>query len=258
MRATFLLILPILAAPFGAFAQEATPTPYPTQPPPPPGWSKPDGVSTNPPIEESAPAPAPSPDPELRATEVLPDEMLRQPRSRPRVIGRPMVSPTLAIAIAARGVKNHDELATSSVDFWLGGRMHPFIAAGTPFVAFGAEINIRELPQVEPVTPEQQTTSYTEFVPEMRWGFAFLRSPHEDYFNVVFPNVELYGISGWRIANQYSGHALRLGVGVSAPIVSALSLACEVPLPAMLELTMDVDSLHSGDREFALRFGWHF
>lgn len=251
MRTSLAIVaLILLAAPLGALAQtSSTPTPPPPQPTPPPGWHAPDG-------DPGAPIPRP-PDPGLRATEVLPDEMLRRPRSQ-RPFGRPMVAPTLGIAIAARSVKNHEELSTSSVDFWLGARFHPFLAKAAPFVAFGTEVNIRELPRLEPLLPEQESVTYTEFTPEMRWGFVFLRAPHRDYLNVVFPNVEVYGITGWRLANRHQGHALRIGVGVSAPIVTALSVMAEVPLPAMLEVTMDADSLHSGEREFAVRFGWHF
>lgn len=227
-----------LGLPFAAFAQ--TPTPPPPQPTPPPGWV----------------VPTPTPDPELRATDTLPPEMLRRRDASP--FGKPAISPTLAIAFGFRSVKNHPNAGTPSVDMWAGARFHPFVTQVAPFMAAGAEINFRQMPLVEGAPLPQERTSYTEIVPEMRWGFAFMRKPHEDYFNTVIPNVELYGITGWRIKNRVDGHALRLGMGISAPALMVLSAACEAPLPAMFEISMDVDSMHSGEREYAFRFGWHF
>ena len=240
----------VFALPFAALAQ--TPTPPPPQPTPPPGWVTPDES----PAPEATPAPVATPDSELRATDTLPPEMLRRPPHSP--FGEPAVSPTLAFALGVRSVKNRPDASTPSVDFWVGARFHPFVAKAAPFMAAGTEINIRTAPTPVNAPLPAESTSYTEFVPEMRWGFAHLREPHGDYVNTVFPNVELYGITGWRIKNRIDGNALRLGFGISSPALMILSAACEAPIPAMFEVTMDVDSMYSGEREYAFRFGWHF
>lgn len=233
------------ALPFAALAQAQTPTPPPPQPTPPPEWVAPAGAE-----------PVATPDPNLRAVDTLPPEMLRRRPQSP--FAKPAVSPTFALALAARSVKSRPELGTPSLDVWAGARFHPFVTTAAPFMAMGAEVNFRQIPRVEGAPLPQESSSYTEVVPEMRWGFAFLRRPHDDYVNTVFPNVELYGITGWRIANRVDGHALRVGMGISSPALMILSAACEAPIPAMFEITMDVDSMYSGEREYAFRFGWHF
>lgn len=219
-----------LLLPFAALAQTATflPTPQPTPPP-------------------ASVAMTDAPDPELRAIDTLPPEMLRRPgKSSWKVV------PTLAIAAGAHTTTRAETgERTSSVDVWLGARFHPFTGFAGPFVAAGAEINLRNhlRPGNAPLPRERVT--YLELVPEMRWGFAFLPKPYEAYRNTVIPNLEIYGIAGWRIANRYNDNALRVGAGISAPGLMG-------PIPGMFEVTMDVDSAKSGVGEYAFRIGWHF
>lgn len=255
----FVFAISLVTVPFAALAQ--TPTPPPPQPTPPPGWQPPDGAD-EPPAPgwhrpgEDAEGSVTAPDPDLRAVDVLPSEMRRQ--RRPSRLGEPGIAPTFALGVGARGVKNRPDLASASVDVWLGARFHPMVTSFAPFMAVGAEVNFRQMPQLDPAVAQEADGdgSYTEVVPEMRFGFAHLRRPHEKYFNTVFPNVELYGIAGWRIANRYNGNALRIGAGVSVPPL--LIVLAEAPMPSMFEVTMDMDSAVSGRREFAFRFGWHF
>ena len=188
--------------------------------------------------------------------------MLREPLRRPPEFGKPVIVPTLGFSVGIRSVKNHPELASSSFDAWLGVRMHPFSATMTPFVAVGLEVDTRQYTEptrdLDPEPTERESDTWTEIVPEMRVGWAFIGKPTTDYFNQVFPYVELYGIAGYRIPNGRDGGGARLGVGVSAPIVMLLGLMCEFPLPAQLELLMDVDSFQNGRRDYIVRFGWHF
>lgn len=248
MRFPALLFVALaIALPAAAVAQ--TPTPPPPQPTPPPGWHAPD--------EDEPPAPAPepaaTPDPDLRAVDTLPPEMTRR---RPQGFGEPGFAPTLGVAAAFRSVENRSSLSTASIDLWLGVRFHPMVTAAGPFMAMGAEVNFREIPALDPIVAEGGDRTYTEVVPEMRLGFAHLRRPHNEYINTLFPNVELYGIAGWRIANRYNGNALRVGAGVSVPVMMALSAAAGYPVPSMLEVTMD--TAFNGTEEYAFRFGWHF
>ena len=253
MRSHTLFFVTALVFAFPAAGLAQTPTPPPPQPTPPPGWHAPEDE----PYDGGDPAePVATPDPDLRAVDSLPPEMTR--RHRPDGFGQPGISPTIGLSASVRSVKNRPDLATAAFDLWIGARFHPMVTSAGPFMAVGAELNFREIPALDPAVAEGGERSYTEVVPEMRIGFAHLRRPHSDYVNVLFPNVELYGIAGWRIANRYNGHALRIGFGVSAPVVMALSAASGYPIPSMFEVTMDAASAYSGDREFAFRFGWHF
>jgi hypothetical protein len=253
MRFHALLLLVSVAFAFPAAALAQTPTPPPPQPTPPPGWQAPEDEPPPPDDEPDSAAPVATPDPNLRAVDTLPPDMQRRD-----AFGKPGFAPTIAIAAGFRSVKNRPELATASFDLWAGLRFHPSVSSASPFMAMGAEVNFRTIPDLDPTVREGSDTGYTEVVPEMRFGFAHLRQPHHDYVNVLFPNVELYGIAGWRIANRYNGHGLRLGVGVSAPIFMALTAASGYPCPSMFELTMDTESAFTGEREFAFRLGWHF
>lgn len=177
----------------------------------------------------------------------------------PRTFGEPAFAPTFAFAVGGRRVKGHPELDSPSLDFWLGGRMHPMVGPTSPFVALGAEMSFRTDPRLDPmVSDDDDERMYAEVVPELRYGIAFMRKPYGGFANTVFPDVEIYGITGWRIANHLDGNALRLGAGISAPILLRESAKANTLVPSMFEVTMDVDSAVSGERDFAFRVGWHF
>ena len=243
-RSVRLAALLLLAAlPATVLAQDATPTPFPAQPTP---VASPDAT------------PAPS-TPEgagggFSTTPAKP--------AVPKGFGRPVVAPTFGLSLSTRTVAHRPELEGASFDVWLGARVHAMSTRFTPFVAAGLEIDTRagsvETEDGVDLEQTESSESWVEIVPEMRMGWALVADPSTDYFNQVFPIVELYGIAGWRIANDRNGHAARLGVGVSAPMAMLLGMACEVPMPAQLELLMDVDSFQTGEREVIFRFGWHF
>lgn len=263
IAAALFLLSAAIAAP--VHAQPASPTPPPAQPTPLPGETP----VPVPPEYGGDPAPAPTPDPVAAPPESAPSFATPPepaPAARPTVppgFSRPVLAPTFAFSLSTRTAKHRSELDGMSIDVWLGARFHPVTAQASPFVALGAEINSRN-GFYEPATNEvgsRQSGSgvtWAEVVPEMRFGWAYAASPATDYFNQVFPIIEVYGIAGWRLPNEHSGHAVRLGFGVSSPLVMVMGVAGQVPIPTQLELLMDVDSFTTGEREVVFRFGWHF
>lgn len=262
-------LLLLTAFPALALAQEpapspaaaATPTPFPAQPSPAPGETP----VPVPPEYGGEPAPTPAATPAPAAPEGTAGSFSTAPASPkvPAGFGRPVLAPTFALSLSTRTVEHRPELEGASFDVWLGARLHAMSASATPFVALGMEIDTRAgrvAPESQEVGSEtgEAGESWVEVVPEMRMGWAFVASPATDYFNQVFPIVEVYGIAGWRIANDRNGHAARLGVGISSPMAMLAGVACEVPIPAQAELLMDVDSFQTGEREIIFRFGWHF
>src|SRR5207248_2638207 len=142
-----------------------------------------------------------------------------------------------------------DEDSGSSVPLWLGIAMQTMPGHSVPFTAFGLEMNFRST---------FGGAHYTEYTPEIRAGLAVLRTPTGDYVNRMFPNVEVYGIGGWRLPNRFEAGGARLGLGISSPLLLLLvgETGCDVPLPTMLEGTVDYGITPAP--QYAFRMGWQF
>ena len=234
------LLLLLLLVPGVARAQTPTPTPFPVQ-----------ETAPTDPVE-----PPPTGEPATEDAQPPAEDSFALGTARPPRFEPPAIVPTIGIALAVNTSDRYPGVAAPSIPIWVGVSFLPSPNRFSPFTAVGVEVSQRTL--VEGFPSANDHRSYYEFTPEMRMGVSWLRAPRDRYVNKMFPDVEVYGIGGWRIANQYQGHAARLGVGVSSPMLMALMTAvCQTPVPAMVEVTMDVDSF-KGSRDYSLRFGWHF
>ena len=226
----------LLVLPSGAFATDDDPweaavdwggaTPPPPQPTPPP-----------PPRE-------PFDEPALTAADVFADPVFPPPPRR--LFEGESVFPTVGISAATRYIG--DRGTAPSGDIWMGLRVHPLFGRVNPFVAVGVEMNVR------PVRDER----YTEIVPEIRVGLSYHRGPLDQYVNRLLPEVQVFGIAGWRTPNRHAGSAARVGIGISAPrIMPEWTELPPLAAPTLIEVVFDTTS-STGPREMAVRVGWHF
>lgn len=93
---------------------------------------------------------------------------------------------------------------------WLGAAWHPRPGtAFSPYVALGSEFGW--------VIPPGRdlSESHFEVVPSVRGGWSLPPAPTTSYGSQTFPQMEIYGLAGYRLPNHLRGPALRVGVGIS-------------------------------------------
>jgi len=204
-------------------------------------------------------APAFANDDDLRAVDVLPRELLARAdgSSRLRNIN---IGLTAGIAGTLRISKGglDDRNSKTSMDLWIGLR-YPRMERPTAFVSVGTEVGFRDFvrPKTESLEWEEEvdrTDSYTEVVPEVRFGYAVVE-PSLGFAMLVF---QTYAFTGYRVANRYNPAAVRIGFGVSSsfPIMLSTAMRIPLPIPTTAEVIFDIPS--KGAAVPALRLGWVF
>lgn len=241
-----------------------TPTPFPrqevpappgsepgaeasTEPEPDPG-SEPEAVPERVPESEPDPAAIPETVPGFLPPATAPRPTQEPDRARPRSVPDPVVVPTLGVAMAFQPA-TRTRAGNVSFPVWAGVGLHGLPGRTSFFTAAGVEIDMHPA--------SEGRGGYTMWVPETRFGVAFLRDPLDQYFNVAVPNAALYGIAGWKIGNEHERGSVRLGFGVTSPWMLAMLAtagSCPVAVPSMFELTKDLD----GRSPWVFRMGWSF
>lgn len=89
---------------------------------------------------------------------------------------------------------------------------------------------------------EERTT--VDWVPSMRLGLALLKQDAHPFVRALLPWLSVHGIVGVRMPSDQRPVAMRLGIGVSSPllvILSAKAMEAGLPLPNTVELLVDLD-----------------
>lgn len=136
----------------------------------------------------------------------------------------------------------------ASFSLWLGATVFLREAKWSPFITAGALLDVHRR---DPPTPH-----YQELVPALRLGVARVGGDPHSWNNRTMAYAQIYGIMGYRLSTRRS-QAVRVGVGISAPVIAAGALfACAngLPIPNLLELTLDIDP-RTGERRPVLMVG---
>ncbi|MCC6334358.1 MAG: hypothetical protein IT380_10270 [Myxococcales bacterium] len=201
--------------------------PVPQSPPPPP------------PLETT---PATPPAPEAPAPEAAPP---LPPAPTHLSFGLENFQPTAALGFSIELLGS----SGASIAGWLGVAMHPVPGdEWSGWVALGAELN-GYFPFSGPGT--------FEFVPELRGGMSWVRSPTTAWVSRLFPHLEVYTLVGLRTGTSLRKAAVRIGAGVSFIEFAAWQarLSTRAPgLPWAIELTYDFDTVGI----LTLRILYHF
>lgn len=94
--------------------------------------------------------------------------------------------------------------------------------------------------------PKEGRTT-VDWIPGMRIGLAMLKRDAHPFVRALLPWLSVHGIVGVRMPSDQRPVAMRLGIGVSSPllvIVSAKAMEAGIPLPNMVELFVDLDPNH--------------
>lgn len=135
-----------------------------------------------------------------------------------------------------------------SFSLWLGATVFLREQKWSPFITAGALLDAHRR---DPPTPQ-----YQELVPALRLGVARVGGDPHSWHNRTMAYAQIYGVVGYRLSAQ-RGPAVRVGVGVSAPVIAAGALfACAngLPIPNLMELTLDIDPV-TGERRPVLMVG---
>jgi hypothetical protein len=158
------------------------------------------------------------------------------------VAHRPALTLTLSAAgVYAPSVVSEDGLTGAGFHAHVGTDLF-FNEGLTFFVGSGLELQYRALP------PEAEWGM--SYAPAFRVGLA-MTGDNETVVTLLrrIPIVKLYAISGWRLPNAAQAGALRVGLGVSCFLVSALLQGA----PGQAEIVMDTDF---STTSYHLRLGW--
>ncbi|GMU62416.1 MAG: hypothetical protein AMXMBFR34_41790 [Myxococcaceae bacterium] len=219
-------------------AQEPLPQ---TPPPPPPLETAP---ATPPAPEAPAPEAPPPPPPALPAPPPAPPAA-PGPAPTHLSFGLENFQPTAALGFSIELLGS----SGASIAGWLGVAMHPVPGdEWSGWVALGAELN-GYFPFSGPGT--------FEFVPELRGGMSWVRSPTTAWVSRLFPHLEMYTLVGLRTGTSLRKAAVRIGAGVSFIEFAAWQarLSTRAPgLPWAIELTYDFDTVGI----LTLRILYHF
>jgi hypothetical protein len=121
-----------------------------------------------------------------------------------------------------------------SFPLWIGATMYPWLNEVTPFVTlnFGFDLTLGDV------------ATSVSYMPNMRLGVAVLDGDPHKFENQLLPLFMGYLIAGARYNPGIENERIRLGVGISSPIIVAASLymcANGLPIPNMIEYVAEVD-----------------
>ena len=151
--------------------------------------------------------------------------------------GEPVFAPSLYVGLTNYGAEQFSLPVRLGVTaLWRHGHIAPFVSVLHTFDLAGP-------------------LGETVHVPGFRVGVALLLEDETSLVNHTFPALQLYGLAGARLA-EHQPDALRLGVGLSSPVLFGVSVLAEVPLPSTIEVYLDVEE--DGPRATMLSFGVGF
>lgn len=115
---------------------------------------------------------------------------------------------------------------------FLGANYYPWPDKYNAFWSLG--LKVEQNPDI--------THNPMSIVPTARSGFAWIHGDPEKFWNKLLPNLQLYGLAGWRLPLDERGARGRVGVGVGSPRISPASLLMVlhgVPVPNQAEVIME-------------------
>jgi hypothetical protein len=151
--------------------------------------------------------------------------------------GEPVFAPSFYVGLTNHGADQYSLPVRLGVTaLWRQGHIAPFVSALHTFDLAGGQ-------------------DETVHVPGFRVGVAVLMGDETNFLNCAFPALQVYGLVGARLA-EHQPDALRLGVGLSSPVLFGVSVLAEVPLPSTIEVYLDVEE--DGPRATMLSVGVGF
>lgn len=153
----------------------------------------------------------------------------------------PPILPTISIAVGIDPGKDPDAYG----NFMLGASHYPFGTEWSPFYSVALEMDLRSLRDAA-----GNTKTVPTFGPQVRGGVSFF--PDNNGFLSVF---NAYGLFSYRAPSAFEGQAFRFGVGVSSIGLGLVLLTARLPLPWMVEGTLDVTDVEVRP---SVRFGFSY
>lgn len=134
---------------------------------------------------------------------------------------------------------------------WGGLTLHPQSNYFNLFFSGGVEVEFTTLPDGQ---------SGTFFMPMIKAGAvwqAHCWSAKPNYGTAMFPCLSAYTLLGVRPAiPNYTGHALRAGFGINAPILTAFFAMGQILVPSSYEGLIEIDE--AGNQMWTFRIGLAF
>ena len=152
---------------------------------------------------------------------------------RPEPVSFAWPDATPSVAVNMQYNMTSDAVQKPGFGLWLGVNYYPWVDVFNTF--WSAGIKIENNPDVygKPI----------DFVPTLRSGFAWLNGSPKRFKNQLLPNLQIYGLGGWRVSRDEDRDSrLRAGIGISSPRLSpatAFMLLYGVPLPNQLEFWVE-------------------
>ena len=198
------------------------------------------------PLDEDLPRPLAEREGEQQLVEKQPANSGPRP-SDPRVgFDWPSITPT-ATVIAHLNVTD-PTIQKAGFGLWLGGNYYPWPDEFNAFWSLGLKVENNPDIWGRP----------TDFIPTVRSGFAWLDGSPTRFKNQLLPNLQIYGLAGYRIPRDEREQRIRTGLGVSSPRLSpatAVMLLYGFPLPNQLEFLVDIDPIDPSKRDLMVLVG---
>ena len=134
---------------------------------------------------------------------------------------------------------------------WGGLTLHPQANYLNVFLSGGVEVEFTTLPDGR---------EGTFFMPMVKAGMAWQAqcwSAKPNYWTSMFPCITVHALLGVRPAIPgYTGHAIRAGLGVNAPALTAIFALGQILVPSSYEGILEVDEM--GNQMWTFRIGLAF
>jgi hypothetical protein len=157
-----------------------------------------------------------------------------------RARGKPSQRPELTLTLTLAGIYTPATGHGDGVHAHAGTDLY-FNEGATLFVGSGAELQYRSL--------HTDGAWGLSVAPVVRMGWAFTGDNKIPALLRRLPLLKVYAITGWRLPNAAQAGALRVGLGVSCFLISALLQGA----PGTAEFALDTDF---STTSYHLRLGW--
>lgn len=175
------------------------------------------------PLYEEEPTPAPAP--QQRPSHDVGDDITGD-----ATLAWPDLTPVANVSIGFNLTDPY--LDAPAFGLFLGANYYPWPAKYNVFWSLG--LKLEQNPDI--------THNPMSIVPTVRSGFAWIHGKPEKFWNKLLPNLQVYGLAGWRLPLDERGALGRVGVGVGSPRVAPASLLMVlhgVPVPNQAEVIME-------------------